>query len=331
MRRLKKIFLWSVLLIALALCILSVTKTPEKITYGVSFSKLHADELQLDWKKVFIASLDELKIRNFRLSAHWPNIEPQNGKYNFADLDFQMNEAKKRDAKVILAVGRRLPGWPECHDPDWVKGISKEDKQKELLSYVEETVKRYKDYPNIAYWQVENEPFLALFARHHCEDFFDEDFFDKEIALVRSLDPDTKIFITDSGELSLWYKAYTRADSFGTSVYLYVWNHKFGKFRYPITPAFFRIKHNIIKLLFTDKPSIISELSTEPWLLKPINETPIDEQLSRMDLNKFNNMIAFASKTGFDTQFLWGVEWWYYMKNNNHPEFWTRAKELYSK
>lgn len=334
MQKFRKFIFWSGVVLTIIFAILfslSFTKIPSKITYGVTFSKLHSEELKLDWKKVFLASLDDLKIKQYRLSAHWDKTEIQKDNYNFADLDFQMNEAKKRDAKVILAVGRRLPGWPECHDPEWTKNISKEEKQKELLTYIEDVVNRYKDYPNLMYWQVENEPFLVLYARHSCGDFFDADFYDKEIALVRQLDPNTPIFITDSGELSLWYQAYTRADAFGTSIYLYVWNHTLGQIRYPIVPAFFRIKHNVIKMLFKDKPAIISELSTEPWLLKPIIETPINEQLEQMNLDRFNSMISFASKTGFDTQYLWGVEWWYYMRENGHPEFWNLARELYKK
>ncbi|MFO0718945.1 MAG: cellulase family glycosylhydrolase [Candidatus Paceibacterota bacterium] len=334
MQKFRKFIFWSGVVLTIIFAILfslSFTKIPSKITYGVTFSKLHSEELKLDWKKVFLASLDDLKIRQYRLSAHWDKTEIQKDSYNFADLDFQMNEAKKRDAKVILAVGRRLPGWPECHDPEWTKNISKEEKQKELLTYIEDVVNRYKDYPNLMYWQVENEPFLVLYARHSCGDFFDADFYDKETALVRQLDPNTPIFITDSGELSLWYQAYTRADAFGTSIYLYVWNHTLGQIRYPIVPAFFRIKHNIIKMLFKDKPAIISELSTEPWLLKPIIETPINEQLEQMNLDRFSSMISFASKTGFDTQYLWGVEWWYYMRENGHPEFWNLARELYKK
>ena len=333
MRKFKKIIFWFAVILVIIFAILfvfSFAKIPSKITYGVSFSKLHADELGLKWKDVFIASLDDLKIKNFRLSAHWSQTEPKKDVYDFSALDFQMNEARARDVNVILAVGRRLPGWPECHEPSWVSNLSKEQKQIELLEYIEVVVKRYKDYPNLAFWQVENEPFLVHYATGQCGDFFDKDFFDKEIALVRSLDPDTKIFITDSGELSLWYQSYNRADTFGTSVYLYVWNHTLGPIRYPIVPAFFRIKHNIIKLFFPNKPAILSELSTEPWLLEAISETPIEIQLSRMDLNKFNNMIEFASQTGFDTQYLWGMEWWYYMKEKNHPEFWNRAKELYA-
>ena len=97
------------------------------LKYGVSFSRFHADELGLDWKETYLAILDELGVKNLRFSAHWPITEPERDKYNFAELDFQFKEAEKRNASVILAVGHRLPGWPECHTPKWVEKISSKE------------------------------------------------------------------------------------------------------------------------------------------------------------------------------------------------------------
>ena len=35
-------------------------------------------------------------------------------------------------------------------------------------------------------------------------------------------------------------------------------------------------------------------------------------------------------KTGLDTFYLWGVEWWYWMKTaQNQPAIWTEAKTLF--
>ena len=304
-------------------------KKPDKLTYGVSFSRFHADELNLDWKETYLAILNDLKVKNFRFSAHWPLTEPEEGKYNFEELDFQIKEAQKAGASVILAVGRRLPGWPECHDPDWVKSLAKDERQKQILDYIKTVVGRYKGYENIKYWQVENEPFLSFFSKQTCGEL-DEDFLNKEIVLVNELDSQRPILITDSGEFGTWYKAYKRGDVFGTSMYLYIWwRYGIGPFRYPISPIFFRIKHSLVKLIFGDKPAIVIELSTEPWLLQPIIKTPVETQLQRMGIDKFNEMIDFSSKTGFDTLYFWGAEWWYWMKLQGHDELWLRAKEVF--
>ncbi len=309
---------------------LSLRPIPAKITYGVSFSKFHSDELKLDWKETYLAILNDLGVRHIRLSAHWPLTEPEAGKFNFSELDFQLAEAEKKSVEVVLAVGRRLPGWPECHEPEWVKKLPTEKKQDELLKYIETTVERYKELKSLKYWQVENEPFLAFFSRSHCGEL-DEKFLEKEIALVKKLDPTHFVLLTDSGEFGTWFNAYGKGDVFGTSLYLYIWNRRFDlPFRYPILPAFFRFKQNLVNLVYGKKPSLIIELSAEPWLLQPIADTPISVLQKRMGLDKFNEMINFASQTGFDKQYLWGAEWWYWMKKQGYPQHWQRAKELLS-
>lgn len=332
-------FLVIVIIVGLVFYVLSIRPIPNKesFKYGVSFSKFHSDELQLDWRETFLAIMDDLGVRRFRFSAHWPMIEPEDGKFNLEELDYQMNEARKRGASVILAVGRRLPGWPECHEPSWLSQTDStvnyqvsavQHRQDKLLRYIETVVNRYKSYDNILYWQVENEPFLEFFSRSTCGPL-DKEFLEKEIALVRKLDPARPILLTSSGEFDPWFQAYKRADIFGSSVYLYVW-WNIGPIRYPITPAFFRIKQSLVELIYGKKPKIVIELSAEPWLRRPIIGTPVEVLLDRMGIDKFNEMIDFSSKTGFDTFYLWGAEWWYWLKKtqgiNDH---WDRARELF--
>ena len=323
-----RIVLVIVLTIVTFVFIFSFESIPERVSYGVSFSKFHSDELELPWREVYQAVLYDLEVKRLRLTAHWPMIEPENGRYSFEELDYQMDEARRAGASVILVVGRRTPGWPECHDPNWAKDLDIAEREKKILSYIEEVVMRYKDYENILYWQVENEPFLVGFSKHVCGPLRKE-FLDQEIALVKSIDPGREILVTDSGELSTWHGAYKRGDAFGTSLYLYVWTHWGGQLRYPITPAFFRAKRNIISLLYGEKKTILIELSMEPWLLKPIVETDMDTLLDRMSITKFNNSLAFARKASFDTQYLWGVEWWYWMDAKGHPEYMEKARELF--
>ena len=327
MKRFLKIF-FSLLTIAAVFYVLSIRAVPEKVDYGVSFSKLHSDELKLNWKETYLAILDDLPAKRLRLSAHWPMIEPREGEYDFGALDYQMKEAKIRNVSVILSVGLRLPGWPECHKPDWAAGMPEEKLRERLLDYIRAAVDRYKGYPNLRYWQVENELFLR-FATEYC-DKGDEEFLSREIDLVKKLDPKHKILVTDSGEFGKWYKARRHGDVFGTSVYLYIWHDILGPLRYPLTPGFFRFKQNLIDLISGPKETILIELGAEPWLAKPIVDAPIPEQFERMGIDKFKRVIEFNRRTGFAEQYLWGAEWWYYMKLNGHSEFWDTAKELFS-
>lgn len=321
----------AIVLIILGLFVLALSQKPEKLApgvkvWGVTFSKPFAEQMGLDWKEAYSAALDDLKIKAFRLSAYWPEIEKREGEYDFGDLDWQVGEAAKREAKIILAVGLKLPRWPECHEPEWVQYQKLNIKNQKLLKYIEMTINRYKDNPAIWAWQVENEPFLAF---GECPTISAE-VLDEEIALVKSLDG-RPIIVTDSGELSFWVKAAKRADIFGTTMYRVVWSEKIpfgGYFKYPLPPEFFWLKTNLASYLADIKKIIVVELQGEPWGPKLIYETPYEGQMKSMDFAQFQENIAYAEKAGFEETYWFGVEWWYKMKQEGHPEYWEEIKSL---
>lgn len=314
--------------VVLLLLALSYRPQPGHTTYGMTFSARYAEELGLNWKETYTAMLDDLGVQRIRLPVYWDMIERERGVYWWGDIDFQIHEAKAHDAEIILAVGRRVPRWPECHVPEWGKELSWEEQQGEILAFIRATVEHYKEEVAVSMWQVENEPYLPVFAESACGEL-DEGFFKEEVALVHSLDS-RPVLITDSGNLGTWAGAYRAGDIFGTSVYLYFWNDELGAFRTILPAAYYRIKANIIRILFGARPIILSELSLEPWLAAAIGDVPLDEQLSRMNMEKFGEIVEYGRKTHFDTQYLWGVEWWYYMKTKQgHPEFWDAGKELF--
>ncbi len=300
-------------------------KKAKKITYGITFSPYQAVDLGLDWKATYLALLDEVGVKNLRLSAYWNRVEPKQGAYDWNDLDFQINEASKRNGKIILSVGRRLPRWPECHDPQWLK---EENLQNSLLVYVEAVVKRYQNNPTIIMWQVENEAFHSVFGI--CPKL-DIALFDKEINLVKTLDPVRPIVITESGELSLWIKAGKRGDAFGSTLYRHVFSDVLNRYWVNYNPYWlYRAKGGLLKLLNGKKELMVIELQAEPWTTKGILGTPIEEQFKTMSMDKFDSILSVGRAIGFEKQYLWGGEWWYWMKQNNHPEFWEKAKGLFS-
>jgi hypothetical protein len=301
---------------------------PSDITYGMSFNTLYAKELGLNWQETYDAILTDLGVRHLRLAAHWPMVEPIQDTYNFTELDHQLAKAGEVGAEVIFGVGRRLPRWPECHVPTWAKKLSWEQQQEEILEYITLVVERYKDDPSITHWQVENEPFLEVFATEHCG-VLDESFLEKEIALVKALDPSRPILVTDSGNLGTWAGAFKHGDSFGTSVYIYFWNPELGQFRTVLPPWAYRVKENIMKLVYGDKETFLIELSAEPWLIEPIIDTDIATQYSRMDIQKFEDIIQYAKDTRYEKQYLWGAEWWYWLKQKGDSSFWEKGKELF--
>ncbi len=313
----------------LTLIILAQKNNPERIVYGMSYNVPYVLELGLDPNKVLDAYLNELGIRNLRMSAHWKLTEPKKDQFDFSWMDRDLKKVEAVDAHVIFGVGRRLPRWPECHIPDWAQTLTWEEQKAEIREYITAVVTRYKNSPAITHWQVENEPYLGLFAHEHCGDL-DEAFLEEEIALVKSIDPTRPILVTDSGNLGTWNGAYAHGDSFGTSVYVYFWNPELGQFKTILPPWFYRVKENIMALIHGEKETFLIELSLEPWLLEPVTEVPVETQYLRMDLNKFNEIIAYAKATRYEKQYLWGGEWWYWLREHGRPEMWERGRELFT-
>jgi hypothetical protein len=331
MKKLIKILGWIVgigLILALIIFILAYKPKPETISYGMSFNTPYARELGLDWQQTYDAIIDELGVRKFRLAAHWPMVEPVDGTWNFTELDYQVKRAEEVGATIIMAVGRRLPRWPECHIPDWVKTQPWEAQKELQREYMKTVVERYKDSPAIIYWQVENEPFLSLFAFEHCGPL-DEAFLAEEIALMKELDPTRPILVTDSGNLGTWAGAYRHGDAFGTSVYVHFWNPELGQFRTLLPPWFYRAKERVMALWYGEKPTYLIELSAEPWLVAPVVEVPLDIQYSRMDVQKFNDILEYAEATRYEEQYLWGAEWWYWLHKQGEDAMWNRGKEVF--
>jgi len=299
----------------------------EDITWGVTFSKFKAEDFDLEWKEVYLAILDDLKVKNIRLAAYWSMIEKVPGEYSFQDLDWQINEASKRDVKILLVIGRRLPGWPECHIPDWAKDLPEKKQQEKVLRLIEKVVNRYKGNINIWAWQIENEPFFKHFGICPKPD---EEFLDTEISLVRFLD-NRPVILTDSGEWGSWIKLGKKADILGISMYRAIWRRFFGYVFYPLKPIFYHRKANLVKLFTGEKQIIVTELQAEPWGPEATKELALTEQFKTLSPEGFKENIEYARSSGYSQFYLWSPEWWYWLKvEYEKDKIWEEAKNLFS-
>ncbi len=300
-----------------------------EIKWGVTFSSKYAKELGLDWREVYLQLLDDLQVRYIRIPVYWSEIEEEPGQFDFSEVDWQLAEASKRGVRVILAVGYRVPRWPECHAPLWADALSPDFFRQRVELMLKEAIKHFRVFSNIVAWQVNNEPFLQSFGR--CRVITKDDLA-KDIGIVRALDNKKReIILTESGELSTWIKSAGLADVIGTSLYRTVWNKYIGYWRYPLPPAFYRWHADLIVNNFPVYKVIVSELQAEPWPPgKSILQTSLRDQLKSFDLNLFKHTVDYARRTGIDEIYLWGVEWWYFMKTQGRPEFWVYARNLFN-
>lgn len=291
--------------------------------WGVSFSKKMSQNLGNDWQANYLAIVDDLKPDGIRLMAYWDLIEPSDDQWTFADLDWQVQEAAERYVPVIIAIGQKVPRWPECHLPDWV---GDNIKQAELLEYEKKVVERYRNYDNLLYWQVENEPYIPF---GECKRPAKKQVL-AEINLVRKIDSSHKILLTDGGEWGKWYSQMKNGNIFGTTMYRKVYKKHVGSVHPPLTPEYYEVKKSLAEFLAGKKnhPIIISELGLEPWANKQIYELSIENQKKLFSNKDFKDFIDFARRTNFDTAYMWGVEWWYYLKQNGDASYWNQAKVL---
>lgn len=296
-------------------------KAPDNF-WGITFSPKFSKELGLDWKEVYLATLDDLNVKNIRLPIYWDDIEKNESEYDFSIYDYILDEGSKRDINFIVNIGWRLPRWPECHTPIWLKDKDIGTIRKRSLIMIKTVMERYKDREEIIAWQVENEPLLDSFGI--CPEG-DLEFLKKEINFVKSIDH-RPIIISASGELSSWKREAELSDIFATTMYRTVWTKYFGYFKYPFPAWYYKLKAKII-----NKDSIISELQAEPWVPHNGNmiDLSIEEQDKSLSINQFKSNLQFAINTDFKQAYLWGVEWWYWRKINGDISFWSIAKNIF--
>lgn len=330
MPRILTILLWIGSIAALFAALLWVgipSRTTKPLNPGVTFSQTYATSLGLNWREVLAVILDDLHARHLRIPVYWSIVEPREGEYDWSTIDFQMDEIARRQATATLAIGLKLPRWPECWMPTWVEELSTEQEHAARLAYLEAAVTRYKDHPALATWQVENEPFFAF---GECPPP-NRAFFKEELARVRALDNTHPITTTDSGELATWLQTGALVDRLGISVYRVVRLPWGSAWAYDWIPPYWYARRAALTAPFLNGPIYVSEFQMEPWVEKGILNTPVQTQFETFDIRRMQQNFDFAERMRITDISFWGVEWWWWMKTaQNDARFWDTAKIFFT-
>jgi len=91
----------------------------------------------------------------------------EKGALQIDDLKFAVEEAEKRNVKVIIALGAKTPYYPEFHLPDSLSSQLGKGEEinidspiaEQILEIDRKLIEELRGYENISYWQIENEPF----------------------------------------------------------------------------------------------------------------------------------------------------------------------------
>ena len=139
-----------------------------KLKYGVSYSFEQATWYGLDARSAYVDLLENVRFDWVRIPFFWDQMTGANGELKIDDLKFGIEEAKKRNVKVVVALGMKTPYYPEFHLPEKERSelkfgqtIDLQDKVgQEVVEVDKKLVSQLSSFDNIVAWQVENEPFL---------------------------------------------------------------------------------------------------------------------------------------------------------------------------
>lgn len=324
-RKARRAIIIFVSLIVLGALILIARPASGEITIGATFSETYAESFGLNAREVYLAALDDLGLKHIRLPVYWNEIETIRDEYDFTELDWYFLEADKRGVSITPAIGQKVPRWPECYHPDWSIPLTDDEFESEILEFISTVVNRYKDHPALKRWQVENEVFFPFGECPNLIKSLEGD----ERRLVRALDPDTPIQLTVSGEQSLYLFRALSADVLGASMYRHAKTPGGIELVFPYPPVFYRLQAVLSSLAGTRV--IISELQMEPWGLHVYLEAgDYEAAYQAFSSQDMLGQFEFAQRTRIPEVYLWGIEWWYYLKQQGNDAMWELGRSIVS-
>lgn len=322
---------------------------PEKL--GVTFSGLQNSYLRLP--PGTLVDLLTLDFDLVRLCVYWDRSEPEPGNYDFSatrrslDTIEQTNAWRLREGlkpvATTAAVGSVFsPRFPEHHLPRYLQHRptgtpsgrpfdGDPEVADRALRFLEQSIEAVRGYPSVTSIQVENEARNALPTTGGTS--LSAGFLKTEIALAKRLKrPDQKILTTDAVMVGpipgldryIFLESLQMADIVGVNVY--------GRVPIPLTNQYFEPLPEFWDRLADWRrlgaqagvEIIASEVQAEPWENNP-NLTPLSPSASAA---RTHSLVSNLARRGYQTQLLWGGEWWRYCRLAGYPQWWEGMRRL---
>src|SRR2546421_4351459 len=326
------------------------------VQVGISFSPSRAAYLGLDYQSAF-TRLEALHFRVIRLSAYWDQID-QDG---YTQLDWMMSEARRAGQPIALTVGMKALGWPEFFIPTSAmpavgltqgQDVASDSSLRDAtLSFVADTVLRYRDNPALVAWQIENEPFNRAGPQRL---WIDAKFLRDEITRVRQLDGRHRPLIVnafshvnlvfdqasarqgfdlrqllgfdaDSAE-SDSLAVLNRGDVLGLDVYTAIGYQFLGQDHLSRADADWPDRLARVRDLAKrqGKQAWITEAQAEPWESTEDTYTDPKSTSPAAIRSVFENL----KDAGYGTVLFWGSEYWLWRADNGDPHWIDAIKAI---
>jgi Cellulase (glycosyl hydrolase family 5) len=307
---------------------------------GATFIRMNAEHLKLDWKKAYKAVIQDLGIHHVRLPVYWDQIEPEPGVFDWDSLDWQMQAAEQADAKILLAIGHRVPRYPECYAPAWTAHLDDAAFKDALFQMLKSTVRHFKDNPALEAWQVENEPHANVMGKTwgvNCRQILS--YWSEEIKFVRAVDQNRHPIVatytdtpwvvgqqrptlkapTDIIGITMFEKVFFKSPIFNGYVEPY---KQLG----PISPISLTYQNMLAQR--QGKPLWVVELQAEPWGPNGPYDNSESEAYKTMNPELLRTIWQRATSAGISRIYFWGVEWWMAEKARGNSAMWETGKSL---
>jgi hypothetical protein len=326
------------------------------VQVGVSFSPWRAGYLGLDPHRAF-SRLLALHFRVIRLSTYWDEVS-QNG---YGELDWMMNEAKRAHQPIVLTVGMKALGWPEFFIPASAmpasglrqgQDVASDSSLRDAaLAFVDDTVLRYRDNPELVAWQIENEPFNRAGPQRW---WIDAEFLRDEMTSVRQLDSHRRPLIVNAFshfnllfdqasarqgfDLRQWLgfdadsaerdglAALKRGDVLGLDVYTAIGYQFLGQKHMSQADSDWPDRLARVRDLARQqgKQAWITEAQAEPWESTPATAA----NPKSTSPTAIRSIFANLKDAGFTTVLFWGSEYWLWRQDHGDPRWVETIKAI---
>jgi hypothetical protein len=312
---------------------------------GISFRPLQADGFGLDAR----AALRELLSYPFhliRLGAYWNRIEPEPGRFQTSELDWQIDAAEQAGKQIILCIGPiKTFGYPEFFVPSHhlrhpfpERTLIKPSAYPALLeaakAYIARLIERYHQRQSIVAWQLEHEAVDPLGVEHSWR--LDVAFVEEEAQALRQADPGRPLMMNGFLPLSLpvrltqWWRTRDQGDSLAAAQRLADWVGIDYYPRHALVPVGDRTlyldgsrgswqaekrKQLLVWAGASGKRLLVAEGQAEPW--ETVTNPPSPEgqgMYSCLPEDVISNYNAWMGESGrpeaLEAYLFWGAEYW---------------------
>jgi hypothetical protein len=262
-------------------------------------------------------------------------------------VDALLDVALEYGARVTVSVGMRAQRYPEFWFPTWLResaalprGGYPEDNElvrAALMPYLSATAAHIGGHPAVEAIQVENEPFVPSYA-YGTRWRIRPAFLAEEIDVVRRADSGRHPLVVSHASWlrrdGAWRWIVDHADVVAQSVYtkrqrgpwtwLYLFPYRLG----PLTPD---LPAQAAAAAREGKQLWIGELQAEPYEAPSVDV----RRLTTAEAESFSEgwlraNAQLAARSGATRVYVWGVEWWAYLRERRgEPGLWEAGRTLF--